>query len=176
VGDEWEWIPNGLVFNLTKKIDAPALDTVILKNAVLWTSFQDPTKGLLSRYNHLFLTNVLDEYAISSIEYGKYLILSKRFDDAKKQLERAKAYGSDSQTVVAWMYLGLAESLEKNCEKALIAYDHAKQPEYPPNAALTYYEALTYRDCVGDQKRATELFSQYDASTRQTEQPLDIPR
>lgn len=176
VGDEWEWIPNGLVFVLTKKTDAPTLDTVISENTALWASFQDPTKGLLSRYNHLFLTNVLDEYAISSIEYGKYLILAKRFDDAKKQLERAKAYGSDSQTVVAWMYLGLAESLGKNCEKALVAYDHAKQPEYPPNAALTYYEALTYRDCVGDQKRANELFSQYDASTRQAEQPLDIPR
>lgn len=174
--DDWVWVPHGMVYVLTLQANVPPLEKIISENRALWQSFHSPATGLLSRYNHLFLTNVLDEYAISSNEYGTYLLKKEMVAEAKRQFERAVSYGSDTQQTTAWMYIGLSNFLLKDCNGALDAYQKAQQPSMPRNAALLYYQAITYRDCVGDAVRAKELFSQYEEIERQQELPLERPQ
>lgn len=174
-GTDWVWVPHGLLFELVRKDAVPTAAVLLSSNQQLWQSYHDPLLGLLGRYRHLFLTNVLDEYAIASNEYGKYLLRMEEIDTASKQFDRAIGYGSDTQTTTAWMYQGVADMLKKKCIEAFDAFDHAQQPLITPNSALLYYRAVTYRDCVGDASRSAELFSQYQNESRQEEQPLEAP-
>lgn len=174
-GEGWQWVPHGLIYVLNSRQSVPDRNSVFEDNQQLWKSFHDPKKGLLSRYNHLFLTNVLDEYAISSIEYGKYLLRSEKLLEAIRQFDRATAYGSDTQTATAWMYKGVAQSFAKECDGAFFSYEMAKKDDVATNSAVLYFEAVTYRDCVGDSSRSSSLFSKYQELNRQMEQPLEGP-
>lgn len=176
MGTDWVWVPHGLVYVLYPKQTVPNRTMVFDDNQTMWKSFHDPKKGLLSRYNHLFLTNVLDEYAISSIEYGKYLLRSERFEEAIAQFDRSVRYDSDTQTPTAWMYKGVAESFAKKCDAALASYTMAKIHDVATNSAVLYFEAVTYRDCLGDASRSAMLFSQLQNMDRQFEQPLEGPQ
>ncbi len=174
VGDDWVWVPHGLLYVLTPKKSAPSQTAIRAENDALWHAFSHPLTGVLSRYRHLFLTNVLDEYAIVSNEYGKYLLREGETIDAKRQFEQSVAYASDTQTPTAWMYLGLADSILNDCSGAFAAYQHAQDPGVSPNPILLYYTAVTYRDCVKDASTSAEFFARYQAAS-QTDQPLDTP-
>jgi tetratricopeptide (TPR) repeat protein len=169
---EWVWVPHGLLFQLMPKSEVPPATDMIEKNAQLWDSFSDPTRGLLSRYNHLMLSNIRDEYASLSIEYGKILINAQELKEAKKQFERAITYESDTQQEQAFMYLGLSQLFLNECSQALDSFSRAHNSGMAPNAQIYQYEAITYRDCLHDDVRAKESFGVYEEMMRQKEQPL----
>lgn len=175
VGDAWEWVPHGLVYVLMPKPSVPGLDEVIRDNAALWATYHNPKSGILSRYTHLFLTNVLDEYAISSTSYGSYVLRHGKLDDANVQFTRTIGYGSDTQSSTAYMYMGVARTLQNDCKGALDAYDQSDATDLGSNTALLYYRGITYRDCLKDTKKADEFFATYKAANRETEQPLEAP-
>jgi len=175
LGGDGTWLPHGLVY-VFDPAEGEVTAEQMAANETRWLAFHDPNAGLLSRYHHLFLTNVLDEYAISANEYGMYLLRHEHITEASGMFERAVAYGSDTQTATAYMYAGLSYSLEHACEKAFDAYDRAAQPGYGENTVLLYYRAVTWRDCVGDEVRAQELFDAYRAAEAADAVPLEHPR
>ncbi len=171
--DDWVWVPRGLLFVLTPKDEVPDTQSVVAQNSLLWSSFQDPGDGLLSRYNHLLLSNVRDEYASSAVAYGKVLVRAGNYAEAKTQFIRATRYESDSERESAWTYVGLSELFLDDCWAALESFEKAKESSLVPNPEIFQYEAVTYRDCIGDDTRARELFSQYEDARKKSERSLE---
>jgi hypothetical protein len=170
---EWVWVPQGLVFVLMKKEEVPPPEILIAQNNALWESYGNPATGLLSRYNHLMLSNIRDEYASSAVAYGKTLVQSEQNEEAKKYFLLATTYDSDTERESSWMYLGLAQLFSDECNEALDSFGRSRELSLSPNPELLKYEAITYRDCVGDALKAKELEDEYNALKKKDEQPLD---
>ncbi|MBP9814635.1 hypothetical protein KBC80_05635, partial [Candidatus Woesebacteria bacterium] len=132
-----------------------------------------PTQGILGRYHHLMLSNVLDEYATAAVAYGEVLGQSGRMELARAQFEKAVSYGSDGKSEDAYIKLGMTQAMLGNCHEALTSLDNSELHATTPNRELSKYEAIIYRDCLHDASRAAELFSRYDADQKKSETPLD---
>jgi hypothetical protein len=172
IDSSWYWVPFGLVYKLVSHDALPPVDRMYADNMVLWGKFHDPATGILSRYNHLMLSDIRDVYAGSRMTLGKLLLKANKGDPAKEQFMAAIAYHSDSQTADAYAYVGLVELFAKNCKEALGAFSKAREASLVPGIELTLYEATTYRDCVGDTKKANELFDLFAKQKRKQETPL----
>lgn len=169
----WVWVPRGLLFVLMKKEAVPQSSFLVEQNSALWASFHDPTVGLLSRYNHLMLSNIRDEYATAAVSYGKTLIQADNLPEAERFFKLATRLESDTQRESAWTYLGLSQLFLKKCEDALVSFAKSRASALSSDPELYRYEAITYRDCVGDSDRANALYRQYEREKNKHEQPLE---
>lgn len=168
----WFWVPHGLLFELVPEIRLPDTIEMAKQNELLWNRMHDPKVGILSRYKHLMLSDVLDVYAQSRVEFGKLLLKSSQTSLARTQFEHAINLGGDTQIYDAHLYLGIVLSLSGECESALSAFELARKHALNIPKELVEYEAITYRDCVGDPARAEEKFEEYERLKRGEETPL----
>lgn len=170
------WIPHGLLYRLIPEHQVVDTASIVEDNSSLWESYDIPGNSMLYRYHHLFLTNVLDEYALRAIATGKYLLRNAFYDEAEQLFGKAASYGSDTQTPEAFMYQGLSLSLLGRCDEALNAYDAAAEtPYYDTSPALMYYRGITLYDCVGDYNRAEKYFERFRQLEKQSDVPLELP-
>jgi hypothetical protein len=167
----WSWIPHGLVYQLYSNDALP--DKTIMRefNVALWNQYHDPTKQILSRYNHLMLSDVLNVYAGARLNFGKVLFQLGELDNAKTQFRGVLDLKSDTQLADAYTYLGLSELFQKHCDEALSAFTHAKQ-QVNADIHVTQFESVTYRDCVGNTKKAKELQEEYLKAVKTVQTPL----
>lgn len=172
--DGWFWVPYGLVYKLTRKDDLPTMAAFIEQNDKLWDSFHDPRSGILSRYNHLMLSDVLSVYADSRITAGKILLKGGKLNDAKRYFRDAIDFRSDIEEQDGFTYLGLAELFDGNCTEALSAFAQARQASLVPDDSLMLYESVAHKDACADPEKALELMRLYEASRRKDEIPLGI--
>lgn len=170
----WAWVVHGMLYKLvsTTVPSAHSVD-VIESNMALWQSFHDPREGVLSRYKHLMLSNVLDEYAQSAIVFGDMLMKQNKYADAASIYTRAVRYESDGQRYPSVVRLGVARSLLGDCTGALDMFAQAREESEVAQDELLSYEGITWRDCVGDEVQAQELFRAFDDSKKKTETPLE---
>lgn len=173
IGETWYWVPYGLLYQATVKENLPDVDAMYTKNQTLWGSFHDPTGGILSRYPHLMLSDVLDHYAAGRLALGKTLLKAGKFSEAKLEFREAVRLGADTKQVDALLLLGIAETYLNECEAALASFDRAKRVSVIPDERIPLYQSFTLSDCVGDRKSADELFSQYEILRRSDDIPLD---
>lgn len=172
IGSGWYYVPHGLVYEIVSEQHLPAVSVLRAQNDRIFQSFHNPLSGILSRYKHLMLSDVLDVYAWAHINYGKTLIKATVYDDAIAQFEQAANLEGDSSKVDAYKYLGVTYTAVSRCADALEALNKAKEASYVPKPELTLYESLTYRDCIKDQAKADELFDVYEKLQLKTETPL----
>lgn len=167
------WVPFGLVYQLYATDDLPAITNVRDVNKALWRGYQDPTRGILSRYNHLMLSDVRDVYAAARISYGKTMFENRDIETAQAQFQEAVRLEGDSQRQEAYMYLGLTHLFQDQCDEALDAFARVAQhaAENPPELSL--YRGVTYRDCLHDEKRARVFFEEYEKRRTEGETPLE---
>lgn len=168
----WHWVPHGLVFRLTHVDDLPEVPALQEANDAIWNMLRSPDEGILSRYNHLMLSDVRDAYAAARMEYGKTLLRASEFESAKAQFEEAIRLDGDTQLSDAYVYRGITELSLKQCDAALSSFAQARATALSAGANLWLYEGVTYQDCVGDEQKAKELFSQYEEKKKVLEQPL----
>lgn len=173
VGTGWYWVPYGLTYELVDEKRPPSARVMYADNLVIWKTLHDPTTGILSRYNHLMLSDVRDVYAGGRIELGKTLVRAGMLDEAYSQFSSAVALAGDGEIANAYTYEGLTRLFQKKCTDALTAFNAAKKSGIVPDNNIIYYEAVTYRDCLGDTARAKKLFDEYDAESKQTQTPLE---
>lgn len=173
IGADWYWVPHGLLFEAVRKDDLPKASAMYQENAALWKLFADPTRGIIHRYRHLMLSDVLDVYANSRIEFGMTLMRANMWDEAKYELLEAVRLQGDSTQSRAYMQLGLVYLEEKSCQDALESFASSRKSSYAPNPLLYLYESVTYRDCLKDEGRAKELYSAYERVLQRNELPLD---
>ncbi len=168
----WFWVPYGLLYQLTPEVSLPSMDAFYRQNRAIWDGFGDPTKGIVTRYNHLMLSDVRDVYASARVEFGKTLLKAGKLKEAKEELERAISYGGDTQISDAYTLIGLSELFANHCKEALDAFTKARQTSFVADKALRLYEGVTYRDCSGDTKHAQTLFDEYEKLRKKEEIPL----
>jgi hypothetical protein len=173
VGTGWYWVPFGLVFELVDEKTLPSPGTMYEENLVIWETLHDPTAGILSRYNHLMLSDARDVYAGGHIELGKMLVRAGMFEEAYDQFVAAERLAGDGEIVNAYTYEGLTLLLQKKCTEALTAFSMARRSGVVPNKDILGYEAITYRDCLGDEVQAQKLFDAYSKQNEQTQTPLE---
>ena len=167
------WMQEGLVYRLVEESKASPPDTALAVNDRLWQAYHDPRKGILSRYRHLMLADVLDVYAGASVEFGKTLLRIGKLPEAKRYFERAIDLDGDTQSSDAHTYAGLTDLFLKDCASALAHFATAKTVDLAStNAKFYLYEGVTTRDCVGDAEKAKTLLDQYELLKKQEETPL----
>lgn len=166
------WEPHGIVYEYIKSAQEVDIDSVIEKQKALWDSMHAPQKGILKRYAHLILSDTQDIYTTARAEYGKYLLQANRVELAKYEFESAIAYGGDATLAQAYMYKGMSEAVLGHCDRALSDFMSAKNLSLTPIPENSYYIAVTYRDCVKDEKKANEYFREFKSFTSSKEVPL----
>lgn len=167
-----EWEPHGLVYEYIKKGSVVNIDHVIEKQHTLWNTMHSPQRGILKRYTHLILSDSLDIYTTARAEYGKYLLQANRVELARDTLKAAILYGGDATIAQAYMYKGMSEAILGECDSALSDFKSAKSLSLTPIPENSYYMGVTYRDCVKDEKKAEEFFSEFKSFTSSKEVPL----
>ncbi len=172
IGSGWYYVPHGLVYEIVSEQNLPPIASLRIKNDAIFQAFHNPLSGILSRYKHLMLSDVLDVYAWAHINYGKTLIKATVYDDAIVQFEQAANLEGDSSKVDAYTYLGVTYATVSRCTDALEALNKAKEASFVPKPELKLYESLTYRDCIKDQVKANELRSVYEKLKLKAETPL----
>ncbi len=172
VGAGWSWVPYGLTYKLVDQKTAPNAGTMYKENLAIWKTLHDPATGILSRYNHLMLSDARDVYAGAHIALGRTLALAGMLDEAYGQFSAAAKIAGDAELANAYKDEGAVLLLQKKCTAALTAFTAAQNASIVPDSIITYYEASTYRDCLGDAAHAKKLFDEYDAENKQTQTPL----
>lgn len=175
VPGEWIWVPYGLVFALMPVGDLPSVSETIAQNEKLWSSYHDPTGGILSRYNHLMLADVRDGYGSPRLEYGKMLLKANDLPRAREQFSEVIRLSGDVTLPDGYTYLGLTELFSKRCNEAIAAFEKARSTGLGTNKELYIYEAATYRDCLLDPKKARVAQDRYDELRKAQETKLEGP-
>ncbi|MBI5448723.1 DUF2723 domain-containing protein [Candidatus Gottesmanbacteria bacterium] len=167
------WVQEGLIYRLVRLTDAPSTDSVLAVNNVRWEQYHDPQKGILARYRHLMLADVLDVYAGAGVEFGKTLLRIGKLDDAKRYFAKAIYTDGDTQLSDAHAYAGLTDLFLKDCSSALDHFRSARETDLARVQPTLYlYEGITMRDCVGDAGRAKHLLQEYEDLKKKEETPL----
>lgn len=173
LGLGWYWIPFGLTYELVDEAHLPDVRDMYEENIAVWEMLHDPTSGILSRYNHLLLSDVRDVYAGGRIALGTVLLRAGMLSQAQDQFAAAAAAAGDGEAANAYTYAGLTHFFQKDCVLALSDFARAKQASIVPDRYLTFYEGITYRDCAGDEARARELLEHFERLQKEAETPLE---
>ncbi len=168
----WFWVPYGLLYRLTPEQKLPQMDEFYQENKKIWETFHDPTLGILSRYNHLMLSDVRAVYAAARIELAKTLLKAGKLEEAKTEIQAAIAYGGDTQVSDAYMLLGLTELFGSHCQEALFDFARARETSPAPDKFISLYEGVTLRDCTKNAAGARKLFDEYERLQKSEETPL----
>jgi tetratricopeptide (TPR) repeat protein len=171
--DGWVSVPAGLLSLLTPADDSPAVSDLQRENDLLWAKYQDPTAGILTRHNHLMLSDVRDVYASARMRYGTVLLRAGELAAARDEFREAIRLGGDIQLEDAYTSLGLSELWLSECDAAISAFQKAREAAKIPNKEIIFYEAVTLRDCVGDEDRASVLFDEYERIREREQIPLE---
>lgn len=173
VGVGWYWVPYGLTYELVDEKQQPSADVMYEENLAIWKTMHDPASGILARYNHLMLSDVRDVYAGGRMALGKALLRAGKLTEAYGQFSAAVSVAGDGELANAYTYEGLTRLLQKNCTGALESFSAARNSSIIPDTYLTFYEGVTYRDCVGDPSRAQTFLDQFEQLQKQQQIPLN---
>lgn len=172
---DWPWLHHGLLYILVNKNSSVTQEKYLSDNEALWNSYHAPQSGILSRYTHLMLSNILDEYTLQAASYGEQLIQMGLYKEANIQLQKAVSYGSDYESEHAYFMLGLSYIQLKQCDEAKEALRVGQTfAKGAPNPLIYKLEGVMYRDCFGDTKRADELFRTYETVKKSFE--ISLPK
>lgn len=173
VGDGWYWVPRGLLYEAVPFADLPNASVMYADAVKIQSMMHRPTDGILRRYPHLMLADVLDVYATGRIALGKTLVRADMWAEAQEEFAAAAAYDGDTSSVESYELLGLTKLHAKDCLGALSAFRTAQERSYVKTASHLRLESMTYGECLGDTVRAQELFSEYERLKKTSEQSLD---
>jgi hypothetical protein len=169
----WRWVPNGLLFRAVKADGLPPVDAMLAENTELFSRYHDPKTGILSRYTHLMLADVLDVYANAHLSLGKVLARAGKWEDANIEFASAVSYQGDTSIADAYMFRGFSEFVLSRCDDAIASFNKALEFPFADKMSILMSQSVTYRDCLKDTTRAKTIFDQYDTLRRQKEQPLE---
>lgn len=173
LGKQWYWVPHGLLYEMVPERALPTVSQTVATNAVLWGAFHDPKQGILGRYMHLMLSDTLDVYATYHVALGKTMARAGLWQDAGQEFSAAASLGGDVNTADAFVLLGIIRLRQSDCQGALSAFEEAKKHKFTVDSTLLLVQSITFRDCLKDAARASELYSEYEKLQRRSEQPLD---
>lgn len=119
------------------------------------------------------LSDVRDTYAGARMNYGKTILRAKEIGTAQIQFTEAIRLGGDTQTAPAYTFLGLTYLFQNQCQRALNALDNAQKQINVDTQNVLLYKGITYRDCLGDAKKAKPFLDQAEKFRAKGETQLD---
>ncbi len=173
VGSDWYWVPHGLLYRLTRSSELPEIAVLKQRNDALWQRYQNPEDGILSRFDHLLLSDIRGAYASSRMAYGKTLLKGGAPEHALQEFVAAASYKSDMYESDAYLFQGISLIALGRCQEALDALHIAKKDQIVPDPEVIYTEGVAWRDCFKDAPRAEGFFSEYERLKQASEQPLE---
>jgi len=173
VDNGWYWVPRGLLYEAMAFDELPSADDMYAAYQRVAADFHNPRAGILSRYPHLMLSDVLDVYATGHIAMGKTLMRAEKWTEARDEFSRAVVLSGDTSLTESLEMLGLVHLYFKDCDKALDAFGKAKERSFIREPEHLRMEAMAYGECLGDDARARELFSEYQKLLDESEQSLE---
>lgn len=173
VADGWYWVPRGLLYEAMSYQELPTANDMYARATEIASAMHNPRIGILSRYSHLMLSDVLDVYANGYIALGKTLVRADKWEEARGEFAKAVAIDGDTSIVEALELLGVTQVYLKDCTGALHSFEDAKNRSFVATPRHLRLESVTYAECVGDPKRARELYSEYERLRQSSEQSLE---
>lgn len=173
VGPGWYFVPRGLLYEIVEERQLPSTAAMYQEARTNWSRMNDPTVGMLGRYVHLLLSDVLDVYATGHIVLGKTLARAGMWQEAKDEFNEAVRLSPDANMTEALEMLGLAQLVLKDCAGAIDSFQEARARSVSPSSVSIKLESLTYGQCSGNAERARFLLSEYERLTKISERPLE---
>lgn len=162
--EKGEWIPYGLLFRFVEKSDTkPKEREVIAVNEKLWSSYNDPTAGSLSKYHNLMLSDTLPVYSVARQEIGYFAAKRGFLAEAEKHLKEAiRLYPQD---IDSYIILSQVFIIDKRCQDAKNGIDQiALINKEDPRG--DYLQSLNYSLCFKDEKMASFYEKLYETKRR----------
>ncbi len=168
--DNTFWIKYGILYRLYKKEDLPSVEYVKNRNMEIMNNFNDPLSGSLAKYQNLYLTNVLDIYEESYLDFSDYLTKAGFLEDGLNYISKAIRLNPNNET----SYYRQAEIhiYLKQCQDAINTLEKARSIS-PKN--LRYFQLMTdvYGNCLDDLAKAKKYYETYEQMKKQSEQQLN---
>lgn len=169
----WSWVPHGLVFQLVSDEKLKSDKDTIAENESLWAAIHNPMNGILSRYNHLMLSDIRDVYTDARVSYAKILLNAQQEAKAEAHLLSAVTVANDMSRSDAYTYLGLSQLFQNKCNDALKSFSAAEASSYIRDSSISMYQAITYHDCLRDEAGAKIFSDEYKKRKLMEETPLN---
>lgn len=165
------WIPVGLLHKLYQKNSYPTYAEIISQDSKVWENYRisNIQKGILSKYSHLMITEVLSLYAESRLRFGRMLYDNGYFLDAKPYFVDGILVGSESDMSDLYQYLGNIQMKTDDCVQAETSFINSKKLTFSPKPELDYNLSVLYRECLHDADRADLHMNLYKAALEKSE-------
>lgn len=173
VGQDFVWYLNGLVYKAEYKNKAQTIKERYKSLVSLWNTYNHPEKGILLRNNHLMLSDIANVYAFAREEFGIELLNAEMYEEARDEFVEGLVYDGDRANAPLYIDLGVSEYRLGNCEQALSSFEKAVNEKKTIKKAVLPLQALVYRDCIKDEKRAEELSNEFEALVKKDELRLE---
>lgn len=169
----WYWVTRGLLYEAMPTDRLPTAEVMYEQYASISSRLHDPRSGVLSRYPHLMLSDVLDVYANAHLAIGKTLVKAEKWKEARDEFKLAEELSGDVSHIESLELLGVSELYFKECERALDAFTQAEKESYYRSPVHVRLKSMTYGECFGDAVRARELYSEYETLRNASEESLE---
>lgn len=170
IGDSGEWIPYGLVFRFVKKDrDKPSDESVLADNQRLWSQYQVPTQGSLSKYQNLMLSDVLTHYAVAHEEIGFWAAKRKYSEVAENHLlaaEKLFPADLDSYIILAQLYI-----VDKRCQDARDQINEVVKKR-KDDMRINFLQSVNYAVCFKDKDKAAFYRNLYEENKKENDVSL----
>ena len=171
-GKDFAWIQTGILYRLYKieEIKNMQINEFIVLNEQLFQSYHDPLQGSLGNYKHPMLADVLRVYATSKKEFAKVVFANQKLDLAEKYLKGALEL--EPELIDTAQILGAVYIAEKKCPEAesLLLASAQRFNNQPETYRLL---ALLYKDCFGDEAKASVYENEYQKKLKNDETDLN---
>lgn len=171
--DGWYWVTRGLLYEAVPSHELPIAEEMYTQFSSISARLHDPRSGVLERYPHLMLSDVLDVYAHAHLAVGKTLVKAEKWKEAREEFKRAVMLSGDTTHVESLELLGVSELYFKECTRALDAFTQAQKASHYRSPLHVRLTSMTYGECFGDEVRAREIFSEYEKLRDASEESLE---
>ncbi|OGG01846.1 hypothetical protein A2Z33_01175 [Candidatus Gottesmanbacteria bacterium RBG_16_52_11] len=170
-----EWIPRGLLYKLYDEADLPTYNEIMSEDRLIWAGYHlDEIKsGILLRYKHFVLTDVLNPYAVSRLQLGKLMKDHGFLADAEGYYTDGLSVGSDQYVSEIYTQLGIVRLALRKCPQAEEAFFKSKETAYYDNPKVYYFLSVVYGNCFSDQEKADEYLKLYEQKKSKVQTPLE---
>lgn len=163
------WVPWGLLFRYVGNNENLSDDHILQENEKIWSKYQDPLEGSLSRFGNLLLSDVPKHYSVAHQEIGFWEAKNGYSEEAERHLlsaERLTPDDLDSYSILSQVYIQ-----QGKCDEAKdqINYRISKDKE---DASSYLIMSLDYSLCYKDSSKSSEFQKIYELKQKGKETPL----
>ncbi len=172
ISDEFDWVPYGFLFRLTKKSEIENLDieSYIAKNINLFSKYQNPKQGIMNTHNLVFITHLGTYYSGGRRDVGRFLLQKGQYAIAETYFRESIEFNDRDKAT--WNFLIKARLVQNKCPETKSNLDES-QIKFPDDAEILQLYSYYYQFCEINDQKSEEYLKLYEEKTKQTKTKLD---